>query len=142
MIKINEIEKAMAMIEDPILYLNCTAIEKQLVASLEVYLDRGEYIKGNLDSAIKCLTLAGYEIEKQFTDLLDGFLQAAYQKAHEEPDGARDLANADLLASAPDLLEALERLTDLVETSLASSKSHDLLVQNAKTAIAKARGES
>lgn len=51
-------------------------------------------------------------------------------------------ANAQLIATAPELLEALESLTKEVETSLACSQYHDRLVAVAKTAIAKARGES
>lgn len=54
-----QIRKAMRMIEDPSEYLNCLAVHKQIVLSLEVYERRGEY-DGTLGTAIECLKLAGY----------------------------------------------------------------------------------
>jgi hypothetical protein len=57
-----EVLKAMQMLENPVGYLNCSAVHKQLAGSLEVYQRRGEY-DGTIKSAIECLELAGYEIE-------------------------------------------------------------------------------
>jgi hypothetical protein len=61
MISIYDIKKAMRMLTNPIEYLNCDAVHKQVANSLEVYKGRGEYT-GCLKSAVFCLSLANYEI--------------------------------------------------------------------------------
>lgn len=61
MISIEQVQKAIKMLDNPKEYLNCDAIHKQLASSLELYQDRKEF-GGSLESAIECLELAGYEI--------------------------------------------------------------------------------
>jgi len=62
MIRLENVKKAIAMINSPSEWLNCDAVEKQLAMALELYQDRGEF-DGTLISAIDCLELACYEIE-------------------------------------------------------------------------------
>lgn len=59
------INKAMRMVENPREWLNCTAGEKQVAHALELYIDREEF-DGTFDSAVECLTLAGYIEEAEY----------------------------------------------------------------------------
>jgi len=60
-IRIEDVQKAMRMLDNPREYLFCEALHKQLAGSLEVYEGRGEY-DGTLASALECLRLAEYEV--------------------------------------------------------------------------------
>ncbi len=65
----------------------------------------------------------------------------------QNENGDEDEANARLIASAPDLLSALERLLQISQDELDQSATHDGLVNcealaNARVAIAKAKGEA
>lgn len=70
MITLDEVRKAIKMVENPIEWLNCTAVEKQLSKSLEIYQDRNEF-DGSLESAIECLKLAEYEIQDSWQEEQD-----------------------------------------------------------------------
>ncbi len=66
MITIIDIQKAVSMMIHPIEYLNCEALHKQLVLSLEVYEYRGEFNPESdaaIEDAKNCLEMACYEIE-------------------------------------------------------------------------------
>lgn len=56
----DDLLKAVKMFHNPSEYLNCEWVHKQLVLSLELYEDRGEF-DGSPESALECLELAGYE---------------------------------------------------------------------------------
>lgn len=49
-------------------------------------------------------------------------------------------ANARLIAAAPELLEALEELTRFHELGYSNTKTLEMIVSQARTAIAKAKG--
>lgn len=62
MIETKDIQKALKIAQNKTYLLsNTTPLQRQLARSLQVYFDREE-CDGSLDSAIECLTLAGYEI--------------------------------------------------------------------------------
>jgi hypothetical protein len=63
MIKLDDIKKAIRMVENPVEYLNCDSLHKQLAQSLEIYLSRDEF-NGDLSSAIECLARAAYDVEE------------------------------------------------------------------------------
>ena len=56
--------------------------------------------------------------------------------------GPTSTANAHLIASAPDLYEALEELLKIVDVGSTSLPSHMMAKLNAEKALSKARGES
>lgn len=65
MIRIEDVQKAMRMLDNPMEYLSCEALHKQLAMSLEVYQDRGEF-DGTVESAVECLEMAQYEIDSEW----------------------------------------------------------------------------
>jgi len=62
MIRVCEVQKAMKMLENPVEYLSCSAVHKELAKALETSEDKGLY-DNTLSSAIKCLILSGYVVE-------------------------------------------------------------------------------
>jgi len=58
----------------------------------------------------------------------------------DEPDNSEVLANANLIAAAPDLYDALEKLMSWQVTHV--NEWHNSAYDNAVRALAKARGES
>lgn len=58
----------------------------------------------------------------------------------DDTDDATGLANARLIAAAPELLEALKELLDEARTNMRGGKGH--LIDKARSAIAKAEGRS
>ena len=79
----------------------------------------------------------GYGCGNDFiADLNDGEYHEYYDRAEQE-------ANARLIAAAPELLEALEELADLVDDLVDGIYRPDsFTTQPARAAIAKAKGES
>lgn len=63
MLTVQDVKKAMRMLEDPSEYLFCEAVHKQLARALELYEERGEYT-GTLEEALECLERAAYEISR------------------------------------------------------------------------------
>ena len=61
MLTSKNVYEAMELLLKPIGYLSASAESKAIARSLEVYEDRGEF-DGTFDSAINCLSMAGYEI--------------------------------------------------------------------------------
>lgn len=55
------VDKAIRMVDNPLEWLNCYAIEKQLARALELYKDRGQF-NGTFKSAIKCLKRSKFDI--------------------------------------------------------------------------------
>lgn len=71
------------------------------------------------------------------------YRQIASCRISHGTDGAEGKANARLIAAAPELLEALEELVDLVKATREGEYEIDSFTwQPAQAAIAKARGES
>lgn len=65
MIRIEDVQKAIRMVENPMEYLSCEALHKQLAMALELYQDRGEF-DGTVSSAVECLELACFEIQSDW----------------------------------------------------------------------------
>ena len=67
---------------------------------------------------------------------------ASTPNAHTERDIEEEFANANLIAAAPDLLEALKEVTELLNAvlGLSSEPSHGSIAAKARAAIAKAEG--
>lgn len=64
-IRIEHVQKAMRMVDNPREYLSCEALDKQLAMALELYQSRGEY-DGTIESAVECLELAAFEFESDW----------------------------------------------------------------------------
>lgn len=65
MIRIEDVQKAMRMVDNPLEYLSCEAVHKQLAMALELYQDRCEF-DGSIESAVECLERAQYEIDSEW----------------------------------------------------------------------------
>ena len=87
--------------------------------------------------ARKALKIA-YLAEIRRNQLLDGAKDACYDVARQMSAYA-NTANARLIAAAPDLLEALEALTEEAFVNMSGGRGH--LIDDARAAIAKAKGE-